>query len=79
VLWEGCSDLERRTLKVIAARSVGLSSRDAEVRFGLIKGSSAAAAVRRLAGDGHLIEDHDTRSGWRVVDPLLGAWLREEE
>jgi len=78
VLWESCSDLERRALKVVAARTIGLSSREAEVRFGLTKGSSALAAVRRLAGDGHLVEDSDARTGWRIVDPFLGAWLREE-
>jgi uncharacterized protein len=79
VLWEGCSDLERRALKVIAHRTVSLSSREAEQRFGLAKGSSTRAAVRRLAGDGHLVEDPAGRSGWRVVDPFLGAWLRDDD
>jgi hypothetical protein len=78
VLWEACSDLERRVLKVIAHRTVALSSREAEQRFGLTKGSSTLSAVRRLAAEGHLVEDGDARSGWRVLDPFLGAWLRED-
>jgi hypothetical protein len=79
VVWEGCSAVERRVLKVVAYRAVPLSGRDAQLRFGLVKGRSTAAAARRLAGDGHLVEDRGTRSGWRIVDPFLGAWLREDE
>jgi hypothetical protein len=78
VLWEESTDLERRALKVIAHPQVALSGREAEERFGLAKGSSTRAAVGRLTGDGHLIADERTRSGWRVVDPFLGAWLRGE-
>jgi len=77
VLWESCTDLERRVLKVIAQRTVALGSREAELRFGLAKGGSTKAAVDRLFGDGHLLRDDATRTGWRIVDPFLGAWLRE--
>lgn len=77
VLWESCTSLERRVLKVIAQRTVALGSRDAELRFGLTKGGSTQAAVERLFDSGHLIEDQAARTGWRLVDPFLGAWLRE--
>ncbi len=77
VLWEGCTSLERKALKVIAQRTVALGSRDADLRYGLSKGGSARAAVERLIGDGHLIEDQAARTGWRVVDPFLSSWLRE--
>ncbi|MEA2392718.1 MAG: hypothetical protein QOJ82_609 [Solirubrobacteraceae bacterium] len=78
VLWESCTELERRVLKVIAQRTVALGSRDAYARFGLAKGGSTKTAVDRLFGDGHLLGDASTRSGWRIVDPFLGAWLRDE-
>jgi hypothetical protein len=77
VLWESCSSLERRVLKVIAQRTVALGSRDADRRYGIAKGGSAQAAVERLYGEGHLVEDHTTRTGWRIVDPFPAAWLRE--
>ncbi|MBA2580168.1 MAG: ATP-binding protein [Thermoleophilaceae bacterium] len=77
VLWESCTSLERRVLKVIAQRTVALGSHEADVRFGLPKGGSARAAVERLLGDGHLVDDAATRTGWRLVDPFLGSWLRE--
>ena len=77
VLWESCTSLERRALKVIAHRTVALGSRDADMRFGLTKGGSAQAAVERLYGSGQLVQDETTRSGWRLVDPFLASWLRE--
>ena len=77
VLWERATELERRVLKVVAQRTVALGSKDAEARFGLAKGGSAKSALDRLVADGHLIEDPSVRTGWRVVDPFLSAWLRE--
>lgn len=78
VLWESCTPLERRVLKVIAARTVPLTGQEAARRFALAKSGSTQVAVRRLAADGHLIEDPQARSGWRIVDPLLGLWLRDD-
>ena len=76
VLWEASTELERRVLKVIAHRTVALGSREAEARFGLVKGGSTKAAVDRLYGDGHIVADEATRTGWRVLDPFFAAWLR---
>jgi hypothetical protein len=76
VLWQGSSSLERRVLKAIAHRTVALTGREAETRFGLAKSGSTQTAVERLHRDGHLVEDDSTRTGWRVVDPFLAAWLR---
>src|SRR5581483_10443257 len=77
VLWESCTSLERKVLKAVAQETVSLSSREADVRFGITKGGSTRAAVQRLWADGQLTEDETTRSGWRIVDPFLAAWLRE--
>jgi hypothetical protein len=78
VLWQSATTLERRVLKVIAHRTVPLTGREAEVRFGLAKSGSTQVAVGRLHGDGHLAADPATRTGWRIVDPFLAAWLRED-
>jgi len=77
VLWGACTSLERRVLKVIAHRTVPLTGREADTRFGLPKSGSSQLALERLMGDGHLTEDGATRTGWRIVDPFLAAWLRE--
>jgi len=78
VLWQSSSPLERKALKAIAHRTVPLTGREAEQRFGLAKSGSTQLAVQRLVGDGHLVADDSTRSGLRIVDPFLGAWLRDE-
>jgi hypothetical protein len=78
VLWESCSALERRVLKAIAHRDVPLTGKEAANRFGLAKSGSTRVAVDRLWGEGHLVRDESTRSGWRILDPFLSAWLRED-
>jgi hypothetical protein len=77
VLWESSSDVERRVLKVIAHRTVSLGGRETAERYGLARGGTNAITVDRLARVGHLIADRTTRTGWRVVDPFLAAWLRD--
>lgn len=77
IVWDGCSDLERRILKTIAQRTVALTGREAAERFGLAKSGSTQVAVDRLVRDGTLVPDATTRSGWRIVDPFVAAWLRE--
>lgn len=78
IAWDCCSDLERRLLKTIAHREVPLTGRAARERFGLVKSGSTQVAVDRLVRDGTLVADETTRSGWRIVDPFLAAWLRGE-
>jgi hypothetical protein len=78
VLWDASSALERRVLKALAHRTVALTSREAADRFGLAKSGSTSVAVERLVAEGHLVADGGTRSGWRILDPFLAAWLREE-
>ncbi len=76
VLWEASTELERRVLKVVAHRSVALTSREAAERFGLAKSGSTQVAVERLVGHGHLVADASNRTGRRVIDPFFAAWLR---
>jgi hypothetical protein len=79
VVWDTSSGLERRVLRTIAHRTVALTGREAAERFGLGKSGSTQVAVERLVGDGHLMPDATARSGWRLVDPFLAAWLRDEQ
>jgi hypothetical protein len=78
VLWSSSSEIERRVLKVIAQRGLPLGGREAAERFGLLRGGSTAVAVERLSRAGHLVEDETTRTGRRIVDPFLAAWLRDD-
>jgi hypothetical protein len=78
LLWEASTEIERRVVKLIAHRTVPLTGREAMERFGLAKSGSSRVAVERLAGDGHLVRDESTRTGWRIVDPFFAAWLRGE-
>lgn len=77
VLWEGATELERRVMKVIANRTIPLGGREADARFDLVRGGSTKGAVARLFTEGHIVADDATRTGWRIVDPFLGVWLRE--
>jgi hypothetical protein len=78
IVWDRCSDLERRVLKTVAHRTVPLTGKEAQERFGLAKSGSTQVAVERFGRDGTLIADAANRTGWRVVDPFLAAWLRGE-
>ena len=78
MLWESSSSLERRVLKAIAHLTVPLAGRDAAARFGLPKSGSTQVAVERLVAEGQVVADDQTRSGWRIVDPFVAAWLRGE-
>jgi hypothetical protein len=79
VLWSGSTTLERRVLKVVAHRTVALQGREAAERFGLAKSGSTAVALDRLVRDGVLVADAASRSGYRVLDPFLAAWLRRDD
>jgi hypothetical protein len=75
-VWKTASDLERRVMKAIAHPSVPLTGKEAAARFGLNKSGSIRTATERLVANGTLIADEETRSGLRLVDPFVAAWLR---
>jgi hypothetical protein len=74
-VWNDLTATAQRVLAVIAEGTIGLGSRAARDRFGLLKTGSNQQAVRQLADEAHIVEA-DTRTGWTVVDPLLALWLR---
>jgi uncharacterized protein len=74
-IWNDLTATGQRVLAVIAEGATGLNSRTARERYGLPKTGSNQQAVRQLADEAHIVKAN-TRTGWAVVDPLLGLWLR---
>jgi hypothetical protein len=73
--WDFWNNSERRLMAVISERTTPLQGRIARERYGVSKTGSNQGTIERLQRDGHVIADETTRTGWRVVDPLLELWL----
>jgi hypothetical protein len=73
--WDSWNNTERRLMAVIARRTVVLQGRVAQVQFGVSKTGGNQQTIAGLEREGHLVADETTRTGWRVVDPLLEQWL----
>jgi uncharacterized protein len=74
-VWDFWSTSERRLMAVIAKRDVPLQGRVARAEFGVSKTGSNRDTIVGLEREGHVVADEHTRTGWRVVDPLLEQWL----
>lgn len=64
---------ERKTLRAVAEYGSPLSSR--ALRTLDLPKTTAAGASQKLLGEGVLEREE---GGWRLVDPLLGRWIRRE-
>jgi uncharacterized protein len=73
--WDSWTNSERRLMAVIAERTTPLQGRVARERYGISKTGSNQDTVQGLHGDGQVVADESTSTGWRVVDPLLELWL----
>ncbi len=73
--WDSWSNSARRLMAVIARRTTPLQGRVARDEFGVSKTGGNQATISGLERDGHLVSDESTRTGWRVVDPLLEQGL----
>ena len=73
--WRALSRSQQRLVAVIADGSIGFATRAANERYGLSRSGGHRAALESLAGDGQIARA-DTPSGWKLVDPLFGLWLR---
>lgn len=74
VLWSALPTGQRRLLTLVADDRDRPYSRAAAV--GGSKGGTVRAALAALRERGEIVEDLARRSGYRVVDPLLAAWVR---
>jgi hypothetical protein len=73
--WGSWSNVERRLMAVIAKRTTPLQGQVARDELGVSKTGGNQATISSLEREGHLVSDESTRTGWRVVDPLLEQWL----
>jgi len=72
-IWVGLSNGQRRVLTAVAENREGIYA--AGRRHGGSRGGAAKAAVDALVDAGEIMADRETATGYRVVDPLLGAWV----
>jgi uncharacterized protein len=76
-IWTALGIGQRRALVAIAVGDGPLYGRDAERRRGGSRGGALQSAVRALADRGEVTEDRGAVTGYRVIDPLLAAWVRD--
>jgi hypothetical protein len=72
-IWTGLSTGQRRALSTVAENREGLYAGGR--RHGGSRGGAVKSAVRGLADRGEIVEAAETRTGLRVVDPLLREWI----
>jgi hypothetical protein len=73
--WSALPTSQRRVLTAIAENREGIYA--AGRRQGGSRGGAVRSAVEALRDRGEIVEDADTASGWRLVDPLLAVWVNE--
>lgn len=72
-VWRGLSDGQKRILTGVAENREGVYA--AGLRHGGSRGGSAKAAVDALLDNGEISRNPATRSGYRLVDPMLEDWI----
>ena len=72
-LWTELPNGQRRVLAAVAQQQRPYARQSGGSRGGAVRSS-----LQRLIDRGDLIVDSDARSGYRVVDPLLAGWVREQ-
>ena len=74
VVWSSLSVGQRRLLALVAEDADRPYSRSSPV--GGSKGAAVRNSLLALTQRGEIVKDASRRSGYRVVDPLLAAWVR---
>lgn len=73
-IWTGLSAGQRRVLAAVADNDAGIYA--ASRRHGGSRGGAAKSATEALLDNGEIYADGATATGYRLVDPLLAAWVR---
>jgi hypothetical protein len=73
-VWTGLSAGQRRVLTAVAENTEGVYA--ASRAHGGSRGGSAKTALEVLLDNGEIYADPATATGYRLVDPLLSAWIR---
>lgn len=74
-IWTSLRTSQRRALAAIAENRSPLYG--TERSHGGSRGGAVSAAARALVERGEILRDPSTATGYRVVDPLLAAWIRD--
>lgn len=74
-VWSALPTSQRRVLAAVAEGREGIYA--AGRRHGGSRGGAAAKATAALLDRGEIAEDSSTVTGFRVIDPLLAAWVNE--
>jgi uncharacterized protein len=74
-IWGALPTGQRRALTVVAEDSAHLYA--AARNHGGSRGGAVGSAIRALEERGEVAVDPDTRTGYRLIDPLLAAWIVE--
>jgi hypothetical protein len=72
-VWSGLSPSHRRALTAVAENTSALYA--AGRRHGGSRGGAIHTAVKVLEDRGEITNDPGTRTGYRLTDPLLAAWI----
>lgn len=75
--WSALRSSERRAVLAIATGQPPYS-RATQRRVGGSRGGGMEHAIRSLIDAGDLLEDPQSHTGYRLADPLLAYWVREE-
>jgi hypothetical protein len=73
--WSTLATGERRALLAIATGHAPYA-RSTQRQVGGSRGGGMEHAIRSLIDSGELVEDKQSATGYRVVDPLLAHWVR---
>ena len=74
-VWSALPIGQRRGLTVVAENSATLYA--AGRSYGGSRGGAVQNAIRALEERGEIAVDTGTKTGYRLVDPLLSAWIVE--
>lgn len=74
-VWSALPTSQRRTLAAVAEDREGIYASDR--RQGGSRGGAVQKAAQALCDRGEIVEDPATTTGYRVIDPLLAAWVNE--
>jgi hypothetical protein len=75
-IWVTLPTSHRRVLTAIAENAAPLYASGRN--YGGSRGGSVRNATRMLEDRGEIIGDSTTRTGYRLIDPLLAAWIAHE-
>jgi hypothetical protein len=76
-VWSGLPASHRRALTAVAENTSALYA--AARRHGGSRGGAVHTAIQSLEDHGEIARDPSTRTGYRLTDPLLAAWITDNQ